>query len=126
MTEIATKPILAQTLRTWRVEPGMIYAVGVDAEGKTWVVESCPVGTHYWTVSQAMQLPFGSRTRTALREAIALAKEREQLDTLPGLPNLGFSETLPLQRETLLPAKARKQTAKFRTSTNRKETVLSR
>ncbi|GDX41090.1 hypothetical protein LBMAG21_13820 [Armatimonadota bacterium] len=81
MSRITPKPIIAEVHRTWRVAPGMVYALAVDIERNVWIVESCPVGTHFWTVQEAKQLPQGNRTRVALREAIRegsmLAKETQ-------------------------------------------------
>ena len=70
MNTVIRKPIIAEVHKTWRVAPGMVYALAVDLERNIWIVESCPVGTHFWTVQEAKQLPQGTRTRAALREAI--------------------------------------------------------
>ena len=64
----------------------MTYAVVEDIDGRLWIEESCPVGTHYWTVEQAAALPAGIRTRRALDEAIALSCDRQSLNQLPTLP----------------------------------------
>src|SRR5690349_20760926 len=73
MSRIAPKPIVCQVVRTWDVPPAMRFAVVEDIESRLWIEESCPVGTHYWTVEQAAELPAGARTRRALEEAVALA-----------------------------------------------------
>jgi hypothetical protein len=65
----------------------MTYAVVEDIDGRLWIEESCPVGTHYWTVEQAAALPAGARTRRALEEAIALSCDRLSLNRLPTLPS---------------------------------------
>lgn len=70
MSSIAPKPIIKDALQTWRVAPGMTYALVLDVEQNIWIVESCPVGTQFWTVEQAAQLSQGSRTRAALQEAV--------------------------------------------------------
>ncbi len=70
MSRMNPKPIIAEVHKTWRVAPGMVFALVVDMERNIWIVESCPVGTHFWTVQEAKQLPQGNRTRTALKEAI--------------------------------------------------------
>lgn len=79
MSSIAPKPIIKDALQTWRVMPGMTYALVLDIEQNIWIVESCPAGTQFWTVEQAAQLSHGSRTRAALQEAVRagrlLAKE---------------------------------------------------
>ena len=57
MSRIAPKPIVSQIVRTWDVPPAMSFAVVEDIEGRFWIEKSCPVGTHYWTVQQAAELP---------------------------------------------------------------------
>jgi hypothetical protein len=64
----------------------MTFAVAEDSEGRLWIEESCPVGTHYWTVEQAAELSSGCNTRYALDEAVALGRDRQSLDHLPTLP----------------------------------------
>ena len=86
MSRISPKPMMMQTIRRWDVQPGMTYAVTEDTDGRLWIEESCPVGTHYWTVEQAAELPGGFRTQHALQEAVSLAWERLSLDQLPTLP----------------------------------------
>ena len=86
MSRIAPKPVISQVVRTWCVQPGMTLAVAEDNQGRLWIEESCPVGTHFWTVEQAAELSLGCRTQAALQEAVALARERQSLDHLPTLP----------------------------------------
>ena len=81
MSLILPKPIIARTHRTWRVPPGMVIALVEDMEHRLWVVESCPVGTKFWTVEQAAQLELGTHTRTAFREAVELARQSKQVPT---------------------------------------------
>jgi hypothetical protein len=78
MSRIAPKPIIADVLQTWRVPQGMVYSLVADVEQNVWIVESCPAGTHFWTVEQATQLPQGSRTRAALQEAVRLGRLLEK------------------------------------------------
>ena len=68
------KPIIAQVLRSLRVPPGMIYALVNDIEQNLWVVESCPAGTHFWTLEQAAELSQGPRTHRALQEILNLGR----------------------------------------------------
>ena len=89
MSRIAPKPVISQVVRTWDVQPGMTFAVVEDIDGRIWIQESCPVGTQYWTVEQAAELPEGQRTQRALQEAVALGCERLSLYQLPKLPTLG-------------------------------------
>ena len=88
MSRIAPTPSIRLTLRKWSVDPGMSYAVVEDTEGRTWIEQSSPVGTQYWTVEQAAQLPTGHRTKRALDEAVALGCERLSLHRIPSLPRL--------------------------------------
>src|SRR5689334_964981 len=85
MTQISPKPIIARTVQTWRVPPGMTFALVEDVEHCIWIVESCPAGTHFWTVAQAEQLPQGARTRDALQAALRAARalEREKAQHKP-------------------------------------------
>jgi hypothetical protein len=78
MTQISPKPIISRTVQTWRVSPGMTFALVEDVEHRVWIVESCPAGTHFWTLAQAQQLPQGARTREALKAAIQAGRELER------------------------------------------------
>lgn len=118
MTKISPKPIIARTVQTWRVLPGMTFALVEDIEHRVWIVESCPVGTQFWTVAQAEQLPKGARTREALREAIraghALEQEKAPYRPLKRNPQ---RETLPsydIPTRYVLPLDRKRQTARSR------------
>ena len=78
MSRIAPKPIIARVIKTWRVLPGMTFALVEDMERSVWVVQSCPAGTQFWTVEQAENLPQGRHTGHALKAAIALGKTHER------------------------------------------------
>jgi hypothetical protein len=78
MSLMSPKPIIAHVHRTWRVPPGMTYAVVEDVESRVWVVESCPAGTHFWTVDQTLRLPQGAKTRRVLQEVIREGRRREE------------------------------------------------
>ena len=87
------KPIIAQVLRSLRVPPGMIYALVNDIEQNLWVVESCPAGTRFWTLEQAVDLSQGPRTHRALQEILNLGrtvqrKRREELLAQKSLPSV--------------------------------------
>jgi hypothetical protein len=71
------KPIISRTHRTWRIPPGMIFALVEDVEHKLWVVESCPAGTQFWTLEQASELELGTRTQGTLQEAVALGRQMQ-------------------------------------------------
>lgn len=77
MSSLSPKPIIAHVYRRWRVPPGLTFALVQDVERRIWVVESCPVGTQFWTVEQAAQLPQGLRTRRVLQEAIRAGRRLE-------------------------------------------------
>ena len=78
MKTMSPKPIIARVLRSWSVPPGLTFALVQDVEKQVWVVESCPVGTHFWTVAQAAELPRGARTRRVLEEVVRLGQRLEQ------------------------------------------------
>ena len=85
MSRFAPKPVISQVIRTWHVELGMTFAVAEDIDGRLWIEQSCPVGTHYWTAEQAVGLSDGLRTAKPIQEAVALCCERQSLDHLPTL-----------------------------------------
>jgi hypothetical protein len=72
------KPIIAQVLKSLRVPPGMIYALVADLEQNLWVVESCPAGTRFWTLEQAAELSYGTRTHRALQEILNLGRTTQR------------------------------------------------
>ncbi len=73
-----SKPIIAHVLQTQRVPPGLIYALVTDIEQNLWVVESCPAGTHFWTLEQAADLSQGSRSHRALQEILNLGRATQR------------------------------------------------
>ena len=77
MSLLSPKPVIARVVRTWRVHPGMTFALVEDVERHLWIVEPCPAGTHFWTVAQAAELPQGARTRHALQQAIREGRQLE-------------------------------------------------
>ena len=78
MSRIAPKPIIARVIKTWKVLPGMTFALVEDMEQTVWIVESCPAGTHFWSVEQAQNLPQGRHTGYVLKAAIASGKTHER------------------------------------------------
>lgn len=70
MNALSPKPEIARVVHQWNVVPGMTFSVVEDTEKNIWIAEACPVGTHYWTLEQAAELPQGTRTRAALQQAI--------------------------------------------------------
>jgi len=81
MNTLSPKLMFTTVVQSWPVAPGMVFAVAEDLERRIWIVESTPVGRHYWTVEQARELPHGHRTGPVLKQAIALGQrlERENL-----------------------------------------------
>jgi hypothetical protein len=102
MNMLSPKPVIAHVVRTWRVLPGMTFSLTEDAEGRLWIAESCPAGTHFWTVAQAAELIGGARTRRALTAAIRAGRrlEQERLQPVPLDARRGrMPHATPLQRE---------------------------
>ena len=85
MSRIAPKPIIARVAQTWDAGMGMKIALVEDMERKVWVVESCPAGTHFWTLAQAQELAQGSRVGQALRAAVAAGRALN-VPTMPQMP----------------------------------------
>ena len=71
MSKLAPKPIIASVIQTWNVDPGMKIALVEDLECQTWIVESCPAGTHFWTPVQARSLSHTGRVGAAIRAALS-------------------------------------------------------
>jgi hypothetical protein len=55
----------------------LTFALVQDMEQRFWVVETCPAGTHVWTLDQAADLATGTRTRQALREIIREGRSQQ-------------------------------------------------
>jgi hypothetical protein len=86
VSRLSPKPIIAQVHRTWHLPVGMSFSLVEDLERRVWIVQSCPIGTHVWTVEQAAILPRGAQTRRALREAVTLGRELERQNVATSLP----------------------------------------
>src|SRR5690349_15201324 len=82
MSQISPKPVIAKVVRAWNVSPGMTFSLIEDVERRVWIMESCPVGTHFWTVEQAAELPQGARTGAALREIVSAARAHGEAQSL--------------------------------------------
>lgn len=97
MSRIAPKPIISNVLGTWDVPPGMKIALVQDIECQLWIIESCPAGTHFWTLAQAQMLPQSGRTGAALRNAIMTAQKICTPSTTNSNPtkDCGSNKTLP-------------------------------
>jgi hypothetical protein len=52
----------------------MSFSVAQDIEDRVWIVETCPAGTQFWSISQAGMLTGGEKTGDPLESAIALGR----------------------------------------------------
>jgi hypothetical protein len=68
------RPVIARVFKIWEAPPGLTYALVADVERNLWVVESCPAGTHLWTLAQAAELPRGRHTRGPLDCAVRMGR----------------------------------------------------
>lgn len=107
---LSPKPIIASVIQTWSVPPGMKIALVEDMERHLWIVESCPAGTHFWTLAQAQTLTHTGHVGSALRAAIvaalklpATAKPVSKKTNAPVLPAIAVS----------VPDKAQKREQRF-------------
>lgn len=98
MSEISPKPVIANVIRVWDVPPGMTFSLVEDAERRIWIMEACPVGTHFWSVEQAAELPQGARTGSALREIISAAHQHIEAQRLARIEE---ETALPTSSEAL-------------------------
>ena len=95
MSKLSPKPIITSVIQTWNVPPGLKIALVEDMERHLWIVESCPAGTHFWTLPQAQALAHSGRVGAALRAALTAAQQlppsKKQLTLVPG----AVSESIP-------------------------------
>lgn len=103
MSRLFAKPIIACVLKTWRLEPGMTYALVEDLSREVWIVESCPAGTHFWTLDQAQELASRSITGRVLQTAVRMGRawlieRRAQPDIARPSDHLCLSDLLPLAK----------------------------
>lgn len=95
MSRITPKPIIARVAQTWEAGMGMKIALVEDMERNVWVVESCPAGTHFWTLAQAQDLIHGGRTGQALRTAVTMGRALNA-SALPQMLAVSASAPQPL------------------------------
>lgn len=57
-----SRSLIVAVRKTWRVNPGMVYALVKIHDGTLKLVQSCPAGTQYWNVDDAEALLTGERT----------------------------------------------------------------
>ncbi len=99
MGRIAPRPIIAQVAQTWRLPTGLTFALVRDIEGETWIVESCPAGTRFWTPEQAAMLPHGRQTGSVLRAALRQASTwTADAPALPEPPVFDYTLTDAVQK----------------------------
>jgi hypothetical protein len=122
MFGVAPKPIIAHVVQTWRVPPGMTFALVEDVEGTPWIVESCPAGTHFWTLEQARHLAQGGKTRRALLAAVQAGLERQQT----ALPTQEPPAPMPAARRSVSRRRIPVQTGRAVRVMERKSTLSTR
>ena len=127
VSRIAPKPIIARVAQTWDVPPGMKIALVEDVEKNVWIVESCPVGTHFWTLAQAQQLSHAGRAGQTLRAAIAagnaLLSAREIKPAVPMTREIAVRPMPPVYREMRRPLTVRESVARPLRRASRREKV---
>ena len=104
MNALSPKPLIAEVLQSWRIAPGMTFSLISDVERQLWVQESCPIGSHFWTLQQAESLIVGERTGTALKELISVGHEyveRHRIELAQLDRESVASEHLPRRSEVL-------------------------
>ncbi len=72
MRSVSPRPVVVRVHQTWSITPGMSFSVAQDIDNRVWIVETCPAGTQFWTISQAGMLTGGEKTGDPLEAAIAL------------------------------------------------------
>ena len=104
MNVLSPKPLIAEVLQSWRIAPGMTFSLISDVERQLWVQESCPIGSHFWSLEQAQNLIVGERTGTALRELIEVGHEyieRQQVELTRANSKSVCGEHTPRRSEVL-------------------------
>jgi len=71
----------------------MTFALVRDIEGQIWIVESCPVGTRFWTPEQAAELPQGRQTGSILQAALRGAREWNAVAPAAEVPAFDYTLT---------------------------------
>ena len=107
MSLISPKPVIANVITAVKVSPGMTFSLIEDVERRAWIMESCPVGTQFWTVDQAAELPQGARTGPALREIISAA--RAHIDSQSVDPMRQWADDARSTPGTAAPSQLRRQ-----------------
>ena len=78
MQAVSPRPVVVKNHQTWTITPGMSYTVAQDIDNRVWIVEACPAGTQFWTLSQAGMLTGGDKTGDPLAAAIGYARELQK------------------------------------------------
>ncbi len=74
MRSVSPRPVVVRIHHTWSITPGMSFSVAQDIDNRVWIVETCPAGTQFWTISQAAMLTGGEKTGDPLEAAISLGR----------------------------------------------------
>lgn len=110
VSKLSPKPIIASVLQTWNVPPGLKIALVEDMERHLWIVESCPAGTHFWTLPQAQALTHSGRVGAALRAALSTA---QQLPVIEKPVSKKTNSPVPLAVSESVPDKTLKREQRF-------------
>jgi hypothetical protein len=96
----------------------MSFAVAQDIDNRVWIVETCPAGTQFWSLSQAAMLTGGEKTGDPLEAAISLGRSLQArfaarpLHRRPahhfGLPSLKVSARSERSRGSSVSGEARR------------------
>lgn len=75
MSQISPTPLVAREIQSWQAGLQMNFILAEDVEGGFWIIESCPVGRHIWTLEQAASLSCGTKTGPCIKAAISLGNQ---------------------------------------------------
>jgi len=74
MRSVSPRPVVVRVHQTWSITPGMSFSVAQDIDNRVWIVENCPAGTQFWSLSQAAMLTGGEKTGDPLEAALSLGR----------------------------------------------------
>ncbi len=63
-----SRSLIVAVRKTWRVNPGMVYALVKIHDGSLKVVQSCPAGTMFWELDEVEGLLTGPKTQQIYSE----------------------------------------------------------
>ena len=76
-------PSIHQVLATYELPMRTVVSLVEDMDAHLWVIESCPVGTKFWTVHQAKALDIPGKVGNAIRMAVRAAVRHQQMSRIP-------------------------------------------